>query len=278
LSQGDPADPSEYLIDLDGLTEAEAKSFSMLWGHLVVEQRPWRMRATVKPRLRERWWSFESSASALYQSVSNLEKVLAIPRTSNLLMPRWVPSNYLYDMGVVVFATTKWTIYAQVASSLHYHWTLAYAATTRDDPSYAPKRVAFTFPWAATEGLTLGTEEFERQLEALCQRMGGLRPVMNEFSSELTLDRHVLRLRDAFVQLDMEVLELFGWNDLTPTYSVRACRNLKRFTVDIESQIELQRRLLERNYEFQALGASDASPYPRRKNSTYDPNAEVLFT
>ena len=277
LSQGDPADPSEYLIDLDGLSEAEAKSFGPLWSHLLVEQRPWRMRASVKPRLRERWWSFESSASALYQSVSNLEKVLAIPRTSNLLMPRWVPSTHLYDMGVVVFATTEWKIYAQIASSLHYHWTLAYAATTRDDPSYAPKRVAFTFPWSATEGHNLGTQEFERQLEALCQRMGGLRPVMNEFSSELTLDRHVLRLRDAFIQLDMEVLELFGWSDLTPTYAVRACGNLKRFTVDVESQVELQRRLLERNHEFQALDASDATLDSRRKNFSYDPNAEVLF-
>ena len=119
LSQGDPRRPSEYLIDLDGLPESEARNYARLWRHLDAFQRPWRSRAGVKRRLQQNWWHFESGASALYGELSTARTAIAIPRTSNLVMPLWVDPRSMFDMGVVVFPHGDLSTYAQLASSLH---------------------------------------------------------------------------------------------------------------------------------------------------------------
>jgi hypothetical protein len=126
LTQGDPSRPDEYIIDLDGLPEYVASRVQPLWSHLEENQRPWRERPESKQRPGGHWWDYERSAAALYKELPRLGRAIAIPRTSNLLMPRWIPANMRIDMGVVVFPTEDWSVYAQIASSLHYHWVLSY--------------------------------------------------------------------------------------------------------------------------------------------------------
>lgn len=254
LAQGDPSAPSEYLIDLDGLECERARTIEPLWSHLVRYQRPWREKPKTKPHLRARWWDFESSASALYRELRPIERAIAIPRTSNLLMPRWIPTGVRVDMGVVVFPVDDWSVYAQIASSLHYHWVLSYGATTRDDPSYAPRRLSNTFPWMEMDKTT-AAQAFERELERLCRAAGGLRAVMNAFNDPTIVTAEIGGLRDRFVELDAEVLEAFGWGDLPVRHGFRDRNNLRRFTIDRDSQNELMRRLLAVN-QVRAEGAS----------------------
>ncbi|GAB2766547.1 Eco57I restriction-modification methylase domain-containing protein [Amycolatopsis magusensis] len=261
LSQGNPAKPEEYLIDLNGLPEGEARLAGPLWAHLNANQRPWREQPTTKAS-RERWWDFERSANALYGGLRGLERAIAIPRTSNLLMPRWIPTDTRIDMGVVVFPTVEWSIYAQVASSLHYHWVLSYGATTRDDPSYAPRRLSNTFPWVVTSLHTDAAMQFEVTLEKLCQARGGLRPVMNAFSDANHRSSEIDELRALFVELDLEVLSIFDWADVQPTYDFHERNNLTRFTVDSVSRDELLYRLLEENHRRAQAPAETAVPRP----------------
>ncbi|MGW9565166.1 Eco57I restriction-modification methylase domain-containing protein [Prescottella equi] len=247
LSQGDPGSPTEYLIDLDGVTEESAREIEPLWTHLEANQRPWREKPKTKVRLRERWWDFESSAAALYDELSHLGRAIAIPRTSNLLMPRWIPARVRVDMGVVVFPTDDWSVYAQVASSLHYHWVLSYGATTRDDPSYAPRRLSNTFPWFDGQAEFPSVKRFEQALEEGCRRLNGLRPVMNSFNNINDRTPEIVALRDIFVELDSEVIGAFGWADIKPDYDFRERNNLTRFTVDPTARDELMHRLLAEN-------------------------------
>jgi len=250
LSTGLPALPTEWIIDLHGRDEAEAKEAGPLWLHLREAQFPWRQRPTVKPRLRDKWWWFEAAGEALYTSLSTRERCITIPRTSNLLMPRFAPANSLFDIGVVVFATDDYRVWGQVASSVHYHWTLSYAATTRDDPSYAPKRVSDTFPWMLNAGQqTLATANFESLLESACAQAGGLRPVLNQFNSEATVKPYIAELRESFVELDREVMQWFGWSDLTPRYGIRTRNNLTRFTFDRDTRTAVLDRLLALNHD-----------------------------
>ncbi|GAA3539030.1 Eco57I restriction-modification methylase domain-containing protein [Nocardioides daeguensis] len=276
LSQGDPSAPDEYLIDLDGMPEEQAQQVEPLWSHLDRHQRPWRERPKTKPHLRERWWDFESSASALYGELRTVDRAIGIPRTSNLLMPRWIPSQIRIDMGVVVFPVDDWAIFGQVASSLHYHWVLSYGATTRDDPSYAPRRLSNTFPWTPCPR-TEAVEEFESALEQRCRAMGGLRAVMNEFNAESARSDEVQHLRELFVALDSEVLAAFGWTDIAPTYDFRERNNLRRFTVDPQSRDEMLSRLLAENLSRAAVeGPSGASP-KRPGRSTRVESQDSLF-
>lgn len=278
LSNGNPASPEEYLIDLDGLSEEDARITGPLWTHLEINQRPWRERK-ADDNLRERWWDFERSADALYLRLNGLERAIAIPRTSNLLMPRWIPANTRIDMGVVVFPADDWFIYAQIASSLHYHWVLSYGATTRNDPSYAPNRLSNTFPWVIGNSNVEATKDFEGALEDLCRHFGGLRPVMNAFNDSAHRSSKISALRDRFEELDTEVLAAFGWTDIRPTYDFRKRKNLLRFTIDPTSREELLYRLLEENHRraaAEAAGAKVAKKGGRRKSVSK--GMETLFS
>jgi len=165
-------------------------------------------------------------------------------------MPRFAPADGRFDIGVIVFPTDDLAVWGQVASSAHYHWTLSYAATTRDDPSYAPKRVSDTFPWVLGPTLDVGaTSAFEAALEKACQQSGGLRPVMNCLNSASAAAPYVTDLRDLFVEMDREVFHWFGWRDLDPRYDIRVRNNLTRFTVDTKTQAEVLRRLLDENLQ-----------------------------
>ncbi|WP_235191161.1 DUF4192 domain-containing protein [Amycolatopsis rifamycinica] len=258
LSMGDPKSPEEFLIDLHGLPEDEARRTGPLWQHLERTQRLWREKPTTKGK-RDRWWDFERSADALYRELRETDSAIAIPRTSNLLMPRRIPASSRVDMGVVVFPTSDWSVYAQIASSLHYHWTLSYGATTRDDPSYAPRRLTDTFPWILAGSNIEAVKEFEAALEKNCQTMGGLRPVMNSFNDKGNHDSAISTLRELFIELDSETLSMFGWSDVKPVYDFHVRNNLMRFTVDSASRDEILYRLLEENYHRAAQGEASSS-------------------
>lgn len=256
ISTGSIGKPSEFLIDVDGLREEEAASKSgAAWQHLIEKQRPWRSRPSVKPRLREFWWCFEASADALYRDLGTLDRCIVLPRTSNLLMPRFTHANIKFDVGVVVFATDRFEVYGQLASSLHYHWVLSFAATTRDDPSYAPKRLSDTFPWTTDPFATAMTRTFASALERACEENGGLRPVMNAVNSASNLKKDIQNLRELFTHLDREVMQSFGWDDLQPKYGFYERNNLIRFSIDPRSQIEVVQRLLKENHRRAELDA-----------------------
>ena len=278
LSQGTPALPTEYLIDIDGLGESEARNTGPLWAHLEENQKPWRSRPQKDEKLRERWWDFERSADALYRELAAIDRAIAIPRTSNLLMPRWIPTNTRVDMGVVVFPINNWCVYAQIASSMHYHWVISYGATTRDDPSYAPRRLSNTFPWITKEGDGDAAMRFEAALEKLCRKYGGLRPVMNAFNDSANHSNDLRQLRELYVELDAEVLTLFGWSDIQPTYGFHERQNLMRFTVDPEARDEMLYRLLEENGRRSAAQLSAAPKTSARKTKSKAQQEEALFS
>ncbi|WP_026554345.1 Eco57I restriction-modification methylase domain-containing protein [Arthrobacter sp. 35W] len=259
LSQGRPSEAEEYLIDLDGRPESEAREFAVLWDHLETHQRPWHERPDTNTKRKERWWNFERSAGALYRDLDEIERAIAFPRTSNLVMPRWIPANVRYDMGVVVFPYNDWSVFAQLASSLHYHWVLAFGATTRDDPSYAPKRVANTFPWLQSDMDVAAVKEFEELLENSCESRRGLRSVMNAFNEEKCSDADIVLLREKFVLLDRVTIDAFGWSDLRPVYGFYEHKNLTRFSVDANSRDEILRRLLKENHLRAALQSKEVS-------------------
>ncbi|WP_157970442.1 Eco57I restriction-modification methylase domain-containing protein [Nakamurella deserti] len=250
LSIGDLSAPSEWIIDVHGLPEKLARTAGPAWDHLEQFQRPWRQQPSTKPRLKEHWWWFEAAADKLYGELSSVDRCIVLPRTSNLLMPRFASASLHFDMGVVVFPYDSMTLWGQIASSLHYHWTLSFAATTRDDPSYAPRRVSDTFPWLHRSRTDLAaTEAFEASLERGCLEAGGLRPLMNMFNSQNHVGASITELRDSFIRMDKEVLGWYGWNDIHPQYSVRKRNNLHRFTIDDDSRVELLERLLRLNHD-----------------------------
>jgi hypothetical protein len=261
LASGSPSLTSEYLIDINDLSQSDAEKVPILWDYLLEHQKPWRDKPDMPIKLRDRWWDFERSARAMYTELGILNRAIAIPRTSNLLMPRWISTSGRIDMGVVVFASESWSIYSQVASSLHYHWVLSFAATTRHDPSYAPKRVSNTFPWLIKQDAALPrSRDFESALEIQCAEVGGLRSVMNRFNDAANVDSPIVDLRELFRSLDREVLETFGWDDLDPSYGFAERNNLTRYTMDVESQAEVHRRLMAENIRRAEPKGDDASP------------------
>ncbi|SEJ51408.1 Eco57I restriction-modification methylase domain-containing protein [Demequina mangrovi] len=256
LSKGDVSQPEEYIIDLDGLSEEEARLVEPLWEHLMAHQRPWRSRPKVKPRLAQSWWHFESSATALYEELSTSSRAIAIPRTSNLLMPTWVDPAMKFDMGVIVFPHGTWEIYGQIASSLHYHWVVEYGATTRDDPSYAPRRLSNTFPWTGNVPNLAPIKEFRESLDSCVDALGGLRSAVNAMNDSTNSDASVADLRGSLVALDGAVLEAFGWSDLQPTYDFHTRKNLTRFTLDDSSRRAVLERLISENHRRATAGVT----------------------
>jgi hypothetical protein len=247
------------VIDFNDWPEDRAREFSLPYQRVAERVRPERQRRrpdgeyVLRRPLPERWWQYGDKRPALRKAVAGLSEVLPIALVSKSVMPMRVPTGQVFSHALGVFASDSYSVQAVLSSSLHQVWAITYGSGMRNDPRYTPSDVFETFPRPKpTDRLEqVGRLLDEERREVMLRRDLGLTKLynlVNDAASCAADDKDVARMRALHVDLDLAVLDAYGWSDIAPSHGLHAFRKMQRWTVSSAARVEILDRLLEENH------------------------------
>ena len=126
--------PSRFAINLSDLSEAEAKfRWPDLFDLLERYVRPERQVEKNKkygPMYYE-WWRYWRMRPALYGAISRLDRIIVCSRIGNAFAFTFLPTGWVYNEKVVVFATDSNATFATLSARPHELWARYFSSRLR---------------------------------------------------------------------------------------------------------------------------------------------------
>ncbi|WSB37381.1 hypothetical protein OG949_34105 [Streptomyces scopuliridis] len=255
--------PSRWAIDFTGLSEEDARAYTLPYGHVLEHVKP--DRAKKAKAVREApWWLFHRPRPALRAAISSQKEMLAITRHSKTALPLRIPTSWLPSDATIAFATDSFEDQAVLSSSLHQVWAIKFGSGMRNDPRYTPSSVFETFPFpSGNKQLTeVGKAlELERREIMTRRRLGltDLYSLVNDHVITDQADADVAKIREIHTEIDRTVVEAYGWDDVPLGHGFHTYRQMERWMVSPIARVEILDRLLEENHR-RAASQGDIAP------------------
>ena len=236
------------------------------------------------------WWQYYHQAKELYTTISELERVLVIPQTSNVQALVFLPAQMVFGNTLVIFSLIGFAAFTVLQSRFHQVWSAFLGPTMKDDLRYTPSDCFETFPfpegWETHPALeAAGKAYYDFRAALMVRNDEGLTKTYNRFHDPDERNPDITRLRDLHAAMDRAVLDAYGWSDL-PT----DCDFLLDYAIDEEEwgrrkkpwryrwpdaiRDEVLARLLELNAA-RAAGEARAGAAARAKPAPGDPRPRL---
>ncbi|XGB39839.1 MAG: class I SAM-dependent DNA methyltransferase [Cyanobacteria bacterium LVE1205-1] len=223
------------VIDLFGLTEKEVQSnFPAIYQWIIERVKPERDQNNRASR-RNNWWIFGEPRSTFRPALVHIKRYIATPETAKHRVFQFLDTSVLPDNKIVVIALEDAYFLGILSSEIHVQWSLAAGSRLEDRPVY-PKSTCFDpFPFPDA------TLEQKEKIRQLGERLDRHRKQVQAKHPEITItgmynlleklrkgeeftdkDREfnnkalVSTLKQIHDELDIAVLEAYGWGDLVP--------------------------------------------------------------
>lgn len=143
----------EWIIDFQGLSEAEAAYFAGPYAHVVEKVKPLRDKNARASR-RENWWLHGDSQPKMRAAIRGRRAFIVTPEVSKHRVFVWATNPILPDCKLMVIARDDETSFGILQSRFHEGWALATGSWhgVGNDPRYTPSTTFETFPFP--DGLT----------------------------------------------------------------------------------------------------------------------------
>ncbi|MET8154855.1 type IIL restriction-modification enzyme MmeI [Sphaerisporangium sp. NPDC005289] len=273
---------SRWVINFQDWSEDVAREYPVAYARVHRLVKPERDRNNRKIR-RERWWQYGERAPNLYQSISRLQRVIAITIVSKVVMPVMVSSGHVFSHSLTVFATDDTAMLGLISSSPHYWWAVARASSMKTDLRYTPSDVFETLPLPVMteEVRDLGNKLDIDRRDLMLARQAGLTKTYNLVNDPKCDDDDIVELRRIHRAIDEAVCRAYGWDDLIEQldHGHHDLGRETRYTVGPYARRELVDRLLELNHARYAeevakglhdKGAKKKGPRAARKQALAD--------
>lgn len=197
------------------------------------------------------WWRFLRPRPDMHQAINGLKKVLAIALTSKTLSPAFVDADQVLDQSVIVIASEESALFAVMASSLHYWWSILYGTPMKRDARYNINTCFEKFPFPVFEKTlaTTGERYNAFRADAMLSRQQGLTSLYNCFHNRDELAGDIQRLRELHREMDEAVVEAYGWTDIDLNHGFHETKHGVRYTISEAARREVLDRLLRLNHE-----------------------------
>ena len=210
--------PDRFIIDLDGLSEEEARKYPELFAILERYVRPQRLalpNTSANRRLRERWWHY-SQGREIREATRHLDRVLLCSQTSKRRAFAFVDGSWIFDQKAIGFACSEYAFFAVMQSRPHEIWSDFFGSTMKDDPVYTPPKCFDTFPfpdgWRSDASLNdVGKTYYEFRAGFMVNNDAGLTETYNRFHNPRENDSAILKLRELHDEIDAAVSRAYGW-------------------------------------------------------------------
>ncbi|WP_434740285.1 Eco57I restriction-modification methylase domain-containing protein [Micromonospora sp. SH-82] len=272
---------SRWVINFHDWDEDRAKTYPDAYEQVRTLVKPERDQNNRQAR-RERWWQFAERSPRLYQSITDLKRVVAITRVSKTVMPVLVPTGQVISEAVVVLATDDTAMLALLSSSPHYWWAVSRASSMKADLRYTPSDVFETLP---LPHVTPGVREHGDRLDVyrrdvMSSRQAGLTATYNLVFDPACRDEDIVELRRIHRDIDEAVCRAYGWDDLVEQgldHGFHKAGAYTRYTVGPAAQREILDRLLELNHERYAEEVDQGLHDKKKQASRPKGSADTLF-
>ena len=169
--------------------------------------------------LKKKWWAYQAHRPAFYESITDLERVLAICKVSAHLSFAFLPTGMIYSSKLVVFSNDKFAFFSLLQSRCHELWTIAFGGIRGDGFYYTPSDCFDNFPlprnWQTNLALeAAGKIYYEFRAELMVQNDEGPTQTYNRFHNPSENSPDVVKLRELHKEMDQAVLDAYGWNDI----------------------------------------------------------------
>ncbi|NWG72791.1 MAG: ATP phosphoribosyltransferase regulatory subunit, partial [Parvularculaceae bacterium] len=221
-----------YIINFWDWPMAKAQQYQDVFK--IVEDRVKPHRATlsdVKKKAKEKWWLYEASAKNLLHAVGRsglfvkkpkgqsrpLSRAIAIARISKTAAFTFIPTDAVYAAEVVVIANDDYGLFAVLQSSIHVAFAWNWAGKMGTDLRYSPTLCFVTFPFPPiNEHLRTAGEKFYLGRQQLLESSAlGLTDLYGRFHDPRDEDSDLCILRGLGREMDLKVIESYGWEDLS---------------------------------------------------------------
>lgn len=210
--------------------------------------KPERDRNKRKPR-RERWWQYAERAPDLYATIAGMDRVLVRARVSGTHSIAFVPTSWVLNEQLVVFALSTAAELAILQSSIHESWAREFASSMRTDLRYGPSDCFETYPFPAHEALKVIGALYEAERTATMTAVReGLTKTYNRLHDRTEPPPTVRQLRNLHVEMDRAVADAYGWSDLDLQHGFHETKQGLRFTISEHARREVLARLLALNH------------------------------
>jgi hypothetical protein len=260
-------DHRRFVINFFDLDLATCGTWPDLLAIVETRVRPERRRQKRKA-LRERWWQYAEKRPGLYAAISQMDRVLVIPRTSKHLAVAVMPTRMVFSENLVVLAIPQHS-FAEVQCRLHEEWVRFTSSTLEDRQGYRPTDCFETYPFSTSshEGgqvEKVGWHYYQFRADLMIRSNEGLTATYNRFHDPNERSVDIRRLRELHDEMDRAVLDSYGWTDLRPTceflldyeeadeeeQTSRRRRKPWRYRWPDEFRDEILARLLELNRQY----------------------------
>ena len=226
---------------------------------------------TLRKPLPEKWWIYADKRPALYNTISGMKKVLAIPLVSKYMICAWEPTGTVYSHALGIVATEAEADFAIIQSTFHDNWARICGSTLETRMRYTPSDCFETFPFPDNyEGLDyIGKSYNEHRQSTMLSRQEGLTKTYNRFHDLQEIAEDIVQLRALHKKMDEVVAKTYGWDDLDLGHGFHETKQGMRYTISETARREVLGRLLKLNHERYAeevaLGLHEKGAKARKK-------------
>jgi hypothetical protein len=225
-----------------------------------------------------RYWQYAERSTALYASISKMDRVIAVCLVTHHLPFAIVPTGQVFAHRLAVFPFHDYAVFAILQSNVHEPWARQYSSSLETRLNYSPSDCFETFPLPNVSRTLeqIGNEYYELRNRFLLERSIGLTEIYNRFHDPEEKDIHIEELRQIQVKMDELVIDSYGWRDLDLKHGFHTTKQGIRFTIGETSRRELLDRLLALNHQRHAEELETA-PLVTVKKSKRKPNGVNLL-
>ena len=167
------------------------------------------------------WWQYGSLSVRLYSANTGLKRVLVVSRISQHNSFTFLPSKAVFSDSLIVFPTHSYSAFCTLQSRLHEIWARFFGSSLEDRLRYTPTDCFETFPfpedWESLSRLeAAGREYYDFRMALMRRNDEGLTKTYNRFHDPYEDDPAILKLRQLHTVMDREVLDTYGWSDISP--------------------------------------------------------------
>ncbi|MBP6725743.1 MAG: hypothetical protein KA132_00820 [Thauera sp.] len=298
--------PGRQIINFFDWPLERAQQYGEAFDRVLALVKPERDNVSREAR-RQRWWQYAERATGLYNAIRPLSRCFVAAATTKYLNFSAAPTEQVFLNTLYVFTTDRWDLYTVVQSTLHEVWARKYSGALETRLRYSPSDCFETFPfpqglWQA-DNPTLATlgERYHEHRRALMKRLWlGLTDIYNLFHTrDLTRAevarvskkplpeaeagyQGILELRRLHRELDLAVLDAYGWTDLDLGHDFVEVETLPendrvRYTISPAARKEVLKRLLAENHRRAALQVelAEAAAPARKKRGKKTAGSEL---
>jgi hypothetical protein len=250
-------DRTRWVVDFNDRDEADAASYSDLFGIVRSRVLPGRLKAADghSEGLKRvgKYWQFARRRPEMREAISDLSMVTLMAQSSSTVIPMRLANDFVFDQKLVVFASEDSAFFALLASGVHYFWVRQWSSTLKSDVSYTPSDGFETFPLPelTQEMRDLGDTLDTYRRNVMLSRQTGLTKTYNLVFDLSVHDEDIVEVRRIHKAIDEATVRAYGWDDLLDKLDHGfhpAGRDL-RYTIGPTAQREILDRLLELNHE-----------------------------